>query len=650
MVPSLRFVGTAALACVGSASAKQWYLHDTYDATNFFDNFNFFSDADPNLGHVVYKTQEEATSLGLATCDDGEVYLGPDITNVLDKDTGRPSVRLHSKIEYNHGLFIARFSHLPESKCGAWPAFWTVGEPWPNAGEIDLIEGWNLASNNKPAFHTGDSDELGTCKIDGEGQTAVVDTDNCDNTYQNTPDQYLNEGCTVDDYDAPYGNSEGGVYALEWTDSFIKIFAWKWDSVPDNLDSDEPSTDSWGTPSLYLKNNQCNIDDHFVDQTLIINIAFCGNPVGNDDIWKQACSAKTSYDTCAEYVSAKPGDFENTYFKIKDIRYFRASKSKSTASESAAVSSTAAAISSSTVINTDATSTFATETLRLTNSSTIATATATQTGIETSITAGVEMTTSVVYTTSVSTVTACPASVTNCPVGSVVTETVALYTTVCPVSAEATSTGGSGSGSGTDSGSETITETVTNVHTVTSCAPEVTNCPVGAISTEYLTTTYCPGNGASTTPGSTTPGSGSGSGSGASETVIESQTSTGGFFPSPAPSESVSTPASYQTPSVVSTPDGNTSVPASTPSAISTPSSVDTPSSAFTPVVIIATSVASFVPTTGFAPVTTPIATPAASTSSSSSPSVSEVPVTGTAGKMSASLALIIGAAAAMMI
>lgn len=43
MAPSLRSVGTAALACIGSASAKQWYIHDTYDATNFFDKFDFFS-------------------------------------------------------------------------------------------------------------------------------------------------------------------------------------------------------------------------------------------------------------------------------------------------------------------------------------------------------------------------------------------------------------------------------------------------------------------------------------------------------------------------------------------------------------------------------------------------------------------------------
>lgn len=87
---------------------------------------------------------------------------------------------------------------------------WTVGNTWPDDGEIDIIEGWNLQTTNAPAFHTGDSDEFGTCKLDGSGQTATVDTPNCDNTYSDD-DQSLNQGCTGDDTAAPYGLSEGGV-------------------------------------------------------------------------------------------------------------------------------------------------------------------------------------------------------------------------------------------------------------------------------------------------------------------------------------------------------------------------------------------------------------------------------------------------------
>ncbi|CAG8960424.1 hypothetical protein HYFRA_00008143 [Hymenoscyphus fraxineus] len=46
----------------------------------------------------------------------------------------------------------------------------------------------------------------------------------------------------------------------------------------------------------------------------------------------------------------------------------------------------------------------------------------------------VPMTTSTVYTTKIGTVTKCPPTVTNCPVGAVTTQTIALYTTICPVS------------------------------------------------------------------------------------------------------------------------------------------------------------------------------------------------------------------------
>jgi hypothetical protein len=49
MAPTLITVGTALLACAGNVAAKKWYLEDTYDATNFFDKFDFF-EVSPSLG------------------------------------------------------------------------------------------------------------------------------------------------------------------------------------------------------------------------------------------------------------------------------------------------------------------------------------------------------------------------------------------------------------------------------------------------------------------------------------------------------------------------------------------------------------------------------------------------------------------------
>jgi chitinase len=104
------------------------------------------------------------------------------------------------------------------------------------------------------------------------------------------------------------------------------------------------------------------------------------------------------------------------------------------------------------------------------------------------------MTTSTVYTTSIGTVTKCPATVINCPFGSVTTVVIPLYTTVSPVSVSATPTPTpipSGENSGTLTTSTVYT---TSVGTVTRCPVTVTNCPIGSLTTVIipLYTTVCP--------------------------------------------------------------------------------------------------------------------------------------------------------------
>jgi hypothetical protein len=102
-------------------------------------------------------------------------------------------------------------------------------------------------------------------------------------------------------------------------------------------------------------------------------------------------------------------------------------------------------------------------------------------------------TTSTVYTTSVYTITECPATVTDCPEkGSVTTDIISLYTTVCPVTETETYP--------TPTPTPVYTEeyTVSTIYstieyTITACPPYVTNCPIGSKTTEVLTsTTICP--------------------------------------------------------------------------------------------------------------------------------------------------------------
>lgn len=163
---------------------------------------------------------------------------------------------------------------------------------------------------------------------------------------------------------------------------------------------------------------------------------------------------------------------------------------------------------------------------------------------------GSDLTTSTVYSTRTATITACPSSVTNCPLRSkttyLTTETLVVSTTVCPV-ADATATNGAvptkhttspsateAIGGSDNSASKLTTSTIfaTRTATVFACPESVTDCPLRS-KTSYATTetfavattvypvyTYIPAEGAIVpvtvaNPQATdvTPGSQSGSGS-----------------------------------------------------------------------------------------------------------------------------------------
>lgn len=565
MAPSMISLGTAALALAGNAAAKQWYLEDKYDSSNFFDKFVFNTAPDPNSGYVTYRNQTDAVELGIASVSGGEVKLGVDNKSILSQDSpGRSSVRLESHARFDKNLIVARFSHLPESKCSAWPAFWTVGDAWPTDGEVDMLESWNMDSFNKPAYHMGNPGLFGQCTLDGAGQSALVNTKNCDNGFQDVPRQWANQGCVGNDLAGPHALHDGGVYAMEWTKDFIKVYSWRNGAAPSNIGSDAPDTSSWGIPTMHLKSSSCNIDKIFKNQRLIVNIALCGNPVGDSPgPWDQ-CKAITK-STCADYVRYNPSAFDNVYFKIKDIRIFGqnppqttttsttstiSTKTSTTSTEPATSgTSSSSTLSSTKAVVTDATSTTPSSSTDSTIKASISSATGTSSntaytsstssttyeaadttsvlnmstktpaatefvaalviahasapGISSTTTrrrfnsnmttSSVEMTTSTVYTTAIHTITSCEPTITNCPIGKMTTLTIPLYTTVCPVSAKPTKAPGSG-----HSDKTTITTKVTKTYAITSCAPAVTDCPVGEITTEVMTTTYCPGGGFTT--------------------------------------------------------------------------------------------------------------------------------------------------------
>ena len=69
-----------------------------------------------------------------------------DSTNIVpDNARGRDSIRINSKEAFLDSIIVLDIKHMPVG-CGTWPAFWTLSQagPWPQGGEIDIIEGGNM--------------------------------------------------------------------------------------------------------------------------------------------------------------------------------------------------------------------------------------------------------------------------------------------------------------------------------------------------------------------------------------------------------------------------------------------------------------------------------------------------------------------------
>lgn len=75
-------------------------------------------------------------------------------------------------------------------------------------GEIDFIEYWDGNTFNTVAAHTNYDSVNGTCSISSFGQTATVESSDCD-TYSTA--QSSNEGCTAKDNNGVLTNPKGGI-------------------------------------------------------------------------------------------------------------------------------------------------------------------------------------------------------------------------------------------------------------------------------------------------------------------------------------------------------------------------------------------------------------------------------------------------------
>ena len=357
-----------------TTQAGQYTLTDNLSYGNFFSVFDFFSGPDPTKGFVQYQNRDDAINQGLVGYleDTKSIYIGVDHTT--QDPAGRASVRLESKKSWNKGLLVADIRHMPASVCGTWLAMWMLSSsaPWPNGGEIDIIEGVNDYDANSATLHTskGCMIDNATVPTGGSGGTGDVNapfsglmtTDDCD---VNALGQGKNVGCSIHapatttmpgrrqaggssssnsssgtdaidrevafpSYGTDFNKALGGVYAMEWTSTSISVWFFPRDSPAfdthfsaDNLTAPDLST--WGTPMAHFSGSGCDFTQRFKDLKIIFNTAFCGEWAGKE--W-DTCAKKTAVSTCNDFVQDNPDAFQEAYWEIAGLKWFEKTAGK----------------------------------------------------------------------------------------------------------------------------------------------------------------------------------------------------------------------------------------------------------------------------------------------------------------------------------
>jgi len=260
-MPGRRKEGNKTAAKVESTSSNSAVTLECSGDT-FIDCWTFFDYPDPTHGDVVYVSESEALASGLYSVQNGTVYL----KSQVGQNQPAKSIRLQSKAVYQAGhVWLIDIQHMPTGM-GTWPAWWSAGPDWPYNGEIDTVETVNIENVVQSTLHTSAGCFM---YIDGISNPHCVSGQGQSGCGVNGPENSAGPG---------FNANGGGVYATQWTNEAIYMWFFPRGQIPTDLD--QGNTYSWGPPYVTFPFYNCP-SWHFNDQTLVINLAFCGDWAGS---------------------------------------------------------------------------------------------------------------------------------------------------------------------------------------------------------------------------------------------------------------------------------------------------------------------------------------------------------------------------------
>lgn len=140
-----------------------------------------------------------------------------------------------------------------------------------------------------------------------------------------------NAGCGVrgaeDTYGEAFNNMGGGIYAMELRDAGIRVWFFPRSDIPADIPDDvtnttAPDPSTWGEPFADFPSTDCDISQHFRNQSIVANIDLCGQLAGAVDVYsgENNCPGE-----CSDFVANQPQAFETAFWEWRSWRVYTAS-------------------------------------------------------------------------------------------------------------------------------------------------------------------------------------------------------------------------------------------------------------------------------------------------------------------------------------
>lgn len=136
------------------------------------------------------------------------------------------------------------------------------------------MEATNKADDgNQMTLHTSPGCSMGVKRE----QADKALQDNCDSSKNN------NAGCGVqgptNTFGSAYNKNGGGIMAMEWRDAGIRVWQFARSAIPSDITNQKPDPSTWGEAAADFPSTDCNVGNHFRNNSIILNIDLCGDLV-----------------------------------------------------------------------------------------------------------------------------------------------------------------------------------------------------------------------------------------------------------------------------------------------------------------------------------------------------------------------------------